>query len=292
MAETSIVTLPTAGRAKAAGLQLPVFEAGWVWLVGAGPGDPGLLTMHALNALQQADVIVYDALVDERVLELAPRAERIYSGKRGGKPSPKQRSISMRLVELARGGKRVLRLKGGDPFIFGRGGEEALDLVAAGIPFRVVPGVSAGVGGLGYAGIPATHRDINHAVTFVTGHSASGEVPDNVDWQALAKASPVIVIYMALKHIGRIAELLMAAGRAPEEPMALVRNATMADQDVLETTLGSVVADIERTGFSAPAIIVLGEVVRLRAGLDWLGALGGRVLEADPLARTENRAVG
>ena len=159
-------------------LALPELEAGWVWLVGAGPGDPGLLTLHALNALRQADHVVYDALVDETVLEFAnPRATLEYAGKRGGKPSPKQRDISSRLVELARAGKRVLRLKGGDPFVFGRGGEEALALVEAGIPFRIVPGVTAGIGGLGYAGIPVTHRDVNHAVTFVTGHMAGGETP-------------------------------------------------------------------------------------------------------------------
>jgi uroporphyrin-III C-methyltransferase len=151
-------------------LGLPPVEKGWVWLVGAGPGDPGLLTVLALAALQQADVVVYDALVDESILKLArPGATIEYAGKRGGRPSPRQRDISLRLIELARAGKRVVRLKGGDPFMFGRGGEEALALVEARIPFRVVPGVTSGTGGLAYAGIPATHRDVNHAVTFVTG---------------------------------------------------------------------------------------------------------------------------
>ncbi len=265
-------------------LQLPRFEPGWVWLVGAGPGDPGLLTLHAFNALRQADAIVYDALVDEAVLELAgPRVERIYSGKRGGKPSARQRDISTRLVELARQGKRVLRLKGGDPFVFGRGGEEALALVDAGIPFRIVPGVTAGIGGLGYAGIPVTHRDINHAVTFITGHTSEGEAPEHLNWEAIAKGSPVIVLYMALKHLRRIAARLVEAGRDPAEPMALVRNATLADQSVLETTLGAAADDVERAGFNSPAIIVIGEVVRLRPALDWLGALEGRILQADPL---------
>ena len=271
-------------------LGLPAFEPGWVWLVGAGPGDPGLLTLHAVNALNQADVIVYDALVDEAVLGLAnPRAKLEYSGKRGGKPSPKQRDISARLVELARQGKRVLRLKGGDPFVFGRGGEEALALVDAGIHFRVVPGVTAGIGGLGYAGIPVTHREVNHAVTFITGHMADGEVPEHLDWPSIAKGSPVIVLYMALSHLSRIADLLIANGRAAHEPVALVRNATLKDQEVLETTLATAAADVERTGFKAPAIIVIGEVVRLREGLDWLGALEGRVLKRDPLETRATR---
>src|SRR5215472_6796187 len=181
---------------------LPALEPGSVWLAGAGPGDPGLLSVLALHGLRQADVVVYDALVDERILALGrPGAALEYAGKRGGKPSARQRDISLRLIELAREGQRVLRLKGGDPFVFGRGGEEALALVAAGIAFRIVPGISAGIGGLAYAGIPLTHRDINSAVAFVTGHDSSGVVPDSVDWEALAKGAPVLVIYMALKHI-------------------------------------------------------------------------------------------
>lgn len=274
-------------------LALPELEAGWVWLVGAGPGDPGLLTLHALNALRQADHVVYDALVDETVLEFAnPRATLEYAGKRGGKPSPKQRDISSRLVELARAGKRVLRLKGGDPFVFGRGGEEALALVEAGIPFRIVPGVTAGIGGLGYAGIPVTHRDVNHAVTFVTGHMAGGDVPENLDWAAIAKGSPVIVLYMALKHLPAITETLIANGRAGAEPVALVRNASLKDQTVLETTLATAAADVEREGFTAPAIIVIGDVVRLREGLDWLGALEGRILNPDPLGHRRHQDAG
>ncbi|ABS62677.1 uroporphyrin-III C-methyltransferase [Parvibaculum lavamentivorans DS-1] len=276
--------MPEIAGDAASRLALPVFEPGWVWLVGAGPGDPGLLTLHALNALRQADVVVYDALVDETVLQFAnPRAKLEYSGKRGGKPSPKQRDISAKLVELARSGKRVLRLKGGDPFVFGRGGEEALALVDAGIPFRLVPGVTAGIGGLGYAGIPVTHRDVNHAVTFVTGHMAGGAVPENLDWPSIAKGSPVIVLYMALSHLGAISALLIENGRRADEPVALVRNATLKDQTVLETTLGTAAEDVARTGFKAPAIIVIGDVVKLREGLDWLGALEGRILKRDPL---------
>lgn len=279
-----VPNLPFAWSAVRAAAALPALEPGWVWLVGAGPGDPGLLTLHALNALQQAEVIVYDALVDDAILKLArPGAEIEYAGKRGGKASPKQRDISLRLIELARGGKRVVRLKGGDPLLFGRGGEEALALVAAGIPFRIVPGVSAGLGGLAYAGIPVTHRDINHAVTFVTGHMAGGAVPDTINWRALAQGSPVIVIYMGLKHLPRIGAELMAAGRRGDEPVAIISQATTERQVVLETTLERAAADARQSGIPAPALIVVGEAVRLRAGLDWLSAaLHGRKLDPDP----------
>jgi uroporphyrin-III C-methyltransferase len=263
---------------------LPAFETGWVWLAGAGPGEPGLLSLLALHGLKQADIVVYDALVDERILALARTgAVREFAGKRGGKPSAKQRDISLRLIELAREGQRVLRLKGGDPFVFGRGGEEALALVAANVPFRIVPGISAGIGGLAYAGIPVTHRDVNSAVTFVTGHDASGLVPDSVDWAALAKGAPVLVIYMALKHIEQIAQRLIASGRQPDEPVAIISKATMAEQRVLETTLASAAKDAAAAKIEPPAMVVIGDVVRLRAGLDWLGALDGRRLIPDPL---------
>jgi uroporphyrin-III C-methyltransferase len=271
----------------------PVFEPGHVWLCGAGPGDPGLLTLHALHALQCADVVVYDALVSDGVLGLAAAGASLeYAGKRGGRPSPKQADISLRLVQRAREGKRVLRLKGGDPFVFGRGGEEALSLVAAGVPFRIVPGITAGIGGLAYAGIPVTHRDTNQAVTFVTGHDASGDVT-GVDWAALAGGAPVLVIYMAMKHLATIAERLVAGGRHADTPVAIVSNAALPDQRVLETTLGRAPADAESAGMSPPCVVVVGEVARLRAGLDWLGALtDGRVLVADPLGLGRERRTG
>ncbi len=270
-----------------------VFAPGTVWLVGAGPGDPGLLTLAAAHALAQADVVVYDALVDEAILDLAgPKAERIYAGKRGGKPSPKQRDISLKLVELARAGKRVLRLKGGDPFVFGRGGEEALTLVEHGVAFRVVPGISAGLGGLAYAGIPLTHRGVNHSVTFLTGHDASGVVPDQIDWPAVSKGSPVLVLYMAMKHWDHIRAQLLAAGRPGSEPVAFVCDATTARERVLETTLEKSPVDLAASGLQPPAIIVVGEAVRLRAGLDWRGALEGRVLIADPLGAKDRRQTG
>lgn len=263
---------------------LPEFEPGWVWLVGAGPGDPGLLTLHAVNALAQADAVVYDALVDRRVLDFASSGAAVeFAGKRGGKPSPKQRDISLRLVELARAGKRVCRLKGGDPFVFGRGGEEALTLVEAGVPFRVVPGISAGIGGLAYAGIPVTHRDVNHAVTFLTGHDQTGLAPASIDWPSVARGAPVLVIYMAVKHLGQISAALLAAGRPAGEPVAIVSSATTEDQRVLETTLGAAAADLAGSGLEPPAIVVVGAVVKLRAALDWLGAISGRQLVADPL---------
>ncbi|WP_429807680.1 uroporphyrinogen-III C-methyltransferase [Ensifer sp. B1-9] len=269
---------------------LPALEKGSVWLVGAGPGDPGLLTLHAANALRQADVIVHDALVNEDCLKLArPGAVFEFAGKRGGKPSPKQRDISLRLVELARAGNRVLRLKGGDPFVFGRGGEEALTLVEHRIPFRIVPGITAGIGGLAYAGIPVTHREVNHAVTFLTGHDSSGLVPDRINWQGIASGSPVIVMYMAMKHIGAITANLIAGGRSPDEPVAFVCNAATPEQAVLETTLSRAEADVEAAGLEPPAIVVVGEVVRLRAALDWIGALDGRKLAADPFANRMRR---
>ena len=269
-------------------VDLPVFEPGWVWLAGAGPGDPTLLTVAAYGALRAADVIVHDALVDARLLKLARNGARlVHAGKRGGKPSPKQIEISQRLVEFARQGQRVLRLKGGDPFTFGRGSEEVEYLVGAGIPFRIIPGVTAGLGGLAYAGIPATDRRINHVVTFLTGHAAGGSVPDTIDWDAIARGSPVIVIYMGIKHLPRISDLLMKAGRDVHEPLAIISKATTSDQSVIETTLGG--AGAIAASAPTPAIIVIGEVVRLRAGMDWLGALGGKLLSTDPLAMRDGK---
>ena len=258
-------------------LPLPEFAAGSVWLVGAGPGDPGLLTALALCALDHADTIVYDALVDRRILALArPGVVLEYAGKRGGRPSPRQPDISARLVRLAQDCHRVLRLKGGDPFVFGRGGEEALALAAAGVPFRIVPGITAGIGGLAYAGIPVTHRDIASAVTFLTGHDRGGGVPDSLDWAAIARGSPVIVLYMALNQLARIAARLIAAGRPPDEPVAIISRATTAAQRVLVTSLAMAAADAAEARIEAPTIVAIGEVVRLHATLDWLSAAGER----------------
>jgi len=271
-------------------IPLPELEPGWVWLVGAGPGDPGLLSLLGYHALRQADVVVYDALVDERIVKLArPDARLEYAGKRGGRPSPTQPDISAQLVRHALAGRRVLRLKGGDPFVFGRGGEEALALVAAGIPFRIVPGITSGIGGLAYAGIPVTHRDTNQVVTFVTGHGVTGDIPDGLDWAALARGSPALVFYMATKHLGAIAGRLMAAGRAADEPVAVVSRAATDQQRVVETTLARAAADVATAHLEPPALVAVGPIVRLRAGLDWLGALAGRRLTADPLGLKRRR---
>lgn len=275
---TSLPVLP--------GNDWPEFQPGWVWLAGAGPGDPGLLTLHALNALRQADVVVYDALVQDAILAWAPQAEHIYAGKRGGKPSAKQRDISLHLVELARAGKRVLRLKGGDPFVFGRGGEEGQTLVQHGVPIRIIPGISAGIGGLAYAGIPVTHRDVNQSVTFVTGHDQTGDTPSSLNWKAIADGAQVLVIYMGMKHVDRIANALLDAGRDPNEPAAVVTSATTPEQHVLETTLGTMAHDIEQAQLKPPSILCIGRPVLMRQTLDWQAiAQGLEPRNVDPLGR-------
>lgn len=251
-------------------LNLARLQKGWVWLVGAGPGDPGLITALGLQALMDADHVLYDALVDESLLALS-RAEKIYAGKRAGVRSCKQDEISGLLVELAQQGSRVLRLKGGDPFVFGRGGEEAQALARAHVPFRIVPGITAGIGGLAYAGIPVTHRDTNHSVTFITGHGIDGKLTQ-LDWAAVSRGAPTLVFYMARKFAGEIARLLVAAGRSASEPAAIVANAARPDQQVIVTTLGDLPAAAE----NAPslAIIVVGENVTLAKELSWLAPQG------------------
>lgn len=246
---------------------LPAFDSGTVWLVGAGPGDPGLLTLLALHALREAEVVVYDALVDPRILALAaPGAAREFAGKRGGKPSPAQRDITERLIALAREDKRVLRLKGGDPFVFGRGGEEALALSEAKIPFRVVPGLTSGLAGLAYAGIPATSRHTNQALVLATGHCA-GEGEAGFDWAALARTGAPLILYMAMSNLGEICPALIAAGLAPDTPLVILSEATTPRQRVLVTDLAQAVAEAQRGGFAAPAIVAIGSIVALRAAL-------------------------
>jgi uroporphyrin-III C-methyltransferase len=240
----------------------PSFDPGSVWLVGAGPGDPGLLTLHAAHALSQADIVLYDALVSGEILSLAPQAILELTGKRaGGKRTPQLR-INQRLIQLARQGLRVVRLKGGDPLVFGRGGEEALALVAAGIPFRIVPGISAGVGAAAAAGIPVTHRGLARSVAFATGHDSSGELAD-IDWASLARGAEVLVLYMAQRQIGAIAERLIATGRAPDEQVALIADATTPRQTVAITTLRDAGRDAAVS--ASPLLIVIGPVVAMRA---------------------------
>jgi uroporphyrin-III C-methyltransferase len=243
---------------------VPVFEPGHVWLAGAGPGDPGLLTLDALAGLTQADVVVRDALVDERVLALAgPQARLEFAGKRGGKPSATQADISQRLVELARAGHRVLRLKGGDPFVFGRGGEEAMTLAAAGIPFRVIPGVTAGLAALASASIPATLRGVNRAVIFAAGHGAE----EDFDWSAIARAGQPIVLYMVMHNLEQITGALMKAGLGGQTPAAVIASAATPKQRVLVSTLEKLAGVSREENFEPPAIVVIGEIVEMRKKL-------------------------
>jgi uroporphyrin-III C-methyltransferase len=268
--QPAVVTAAAAGFARLDGEAFPVFEAGWVWLVGAGPGAPGLMSLLCYHAMQNCDVVVYDALVNPDILRWVRQGVILeYAGKRGGKPSPVQQDISLRLIELANAGKRVLRLKGGDPFMFGRGGEESQALAKAKIPFRIVPGITAGVGGLAYAGIPSTHRDTNHSVIFLTGHDATGKMPANVNWQAVATASPVIVMYMAVKHLGEIAQALMEGGRSPKDPVTIISNASLPHQQVQATSLDQAGAFVAKQNPPTPAIVVVGHAADWREMLDW-----------------------
>jgi uroporphyrin-III C-methyltransferase len=229
---------------------------GSVWLVGAGPGDPGLLTLRAAAALGAADVVLHDALARRD-------AVRVDVGKRKGFPSWTQEAVTGRLIEEARAGRRVVRLKGGDPFVFGRGGEEAQALRTAGVPYRIVPGVTAGVAAPAAAGIPLTHRRLSSAVTFVTGH-ADERLADRLDWDALARAGGTVVAFMALTVLDEIALRLLAGGRAPETPVAIISRATLPGERVLRTTLGTCTLDARRARMPAPALVVIGAV----AGLD------------------------
>jgi len=239
--------------------------AGEVWLAGSGPGDPGCLTLDVLDALTQADALVYDALVSDAVVAVADKAERFHVGKRGGRPSMKQEEITALLVRLARDRRRVLRLKGGDPFVFGRGAEEALALVEAGIPFRVLPGLTSGIAGLAAAGIPATVRGINKAVILATGHAA--ETDDDLDWAALARTGQPIVVYMGLAKLPQISTALLAAGMPASTPAAVIMSATTPDQRVIEAPLGDIVAEASASASAAPALIVVGGIVSMRAAL-------------------------
>lgn len=260
----------------------PAIAPGSVWLVGAGPGDPGLLTLHAVHALEQADVILHDALVAPEILTLCGPGARLEPvGKRAGRKSPRQLEINQRLIELARANFRVVRLKGGDPMVFGRGGEEALALAAASVPFRIVPGVTAGYGALAYAGIPATHRGRARSIAFVTGHQAGGA--RDVDWAALAKAADTLVLYMATQRLPAIADALLAAGRDPADPVAILCDATTAQQRCLRTVLGDAAALVDGVDPTAATLIAIGSVVALGDVLaPWLEAIPATVPAVEP----------
>lgn len=246
---------------------------GEVWLVGTGPGDPELLTLRALRLMQQADVVLYDALVSPEILALLPeRVERCFVGKRRHCHALRQEDLNDRLVALARAGRRVLRLKGGDPFVFGRGGEEAQALAAEGVPFQVVPGISAGLGATAYAGIPLTHRAHAQSCTFVAGHLKDGSM--ELDWPALARPRQTLVVYMGLLGLPLLCRRLIEHGRDPRTPAAVIHRGTTADQQVRVGTLEDLPAQVARVGLGAPTLIVVGEVVSLRADLQaWLRGL-------------------
>ena len=254
---------------------------GEVYLVGGGPGDPDLLTFRALRLMQQADVVLHDRLVPEVILDLVRRdAERVFVGKRRGEHALPQEAISQLLVDLTRQGKRVLRLKGGDPFTFGRGGEEIEHLAGHGIPFQVVPGITAANGCAAYAGIPLTHRDHAQSCIFVTGHTKDGKL--DLNWQALVQPNQTVVVYMGLGAVAEIIEKLVAHGADAETPAAVVDNGTRDSQKVIDGTLSNLAARVSEANLEGPAILIVGGVVTLRDKLSWFAAnpAGGSLTHA------------
>jgi uroporphyrin-III C-methyltransferase len=244
-------------------------RVGSVALVGAGPGDPGLMTVRGLELLRQAQVVVYDRLVDPRLLDEAPCARRIFAGKASGNHALPQEQITMLLITHARRGRRVVRLKGGDQFVFGRGGEEALALARARILFEVVPGVSSAVAVPAYAGIPVTHRGVASSFTVVTGHGSASGRESSVDWTRLARSADTLVVLMGLESLPRIARELVAAGRPATTPVALVRWGTTSAQETVTGTLRDIAARAARAQLEPPVVIVVGDVVALRDRLHW-----------------------
>ena len=249
----------------------PSKPMGEVYLVGGGPGDPDLLTFRALRLMQQADVVVYDRLVATPILDMTRRdAERIYVGKERDNHAMPQEEINLLLARLAKEGNRVVRLKGGDPFIFGRGGEEIDTLAEQGIPFQVVPGITAASGCAAYAGIPLTHRDYAQSVTFVTGHLKDGTM--NLNWEQLAQPNQTVVFYMGLHGLPVISKELMARGVSPQMPVALIQHGTTEKQRVFTGNLSNIVELVEREQPKPPTLIIVGEVVNLQEKLSWYKA--------------------
>jgi uroporphyrinogen III methyltransferase/synthase len=243
---------------------------GKVFLIGAGPGDPGLITVKGKECISRADVIIYDYLASPSLLAFAaPSAERIYVGKKGGDHTLAQDGINSLLVEKAKQGKVVARLKGGDPFIFGRGGEEAEVLIEAGIPFEIVPGVTSAIAAPAYAGIPLTHRKFTTTVAFVTGHETPGKEKSGIDWESLARGIGTLVFLMGVKNLPEIAAKLMASGKPPDTPVALIRWGTTAKQQTVTGTLSTIVEKVAEAGLKSPSIIVVGDVVTLRESMQW-----------------------
>lgn len=245
-------------------------KKGIVYLIGAGPGDPGLITVKGLECVRRADVLIYDYLANPAFLEhAAPGAESIYVGKRKGRHHRPQQEINRLLVEKANEGKIVARLKGGDPYVFGRGGEEAQCLHAAGIPFEVVPGVTAGFAAAAYAGIPLTHRDYTTSLALVTGHEDPAKKMSSLDWEKLATGVGTLVFYMGMANLPLIAKKLVEHGRSPRTPVAVIRWATTPRQQTLVATLETVVEEVEKSGIKPPAVILVGDVIELREQLRW-----------------------
>jgi len=265
---------------------------GCVYLVGGGPGNPELLTLRALRVLQQADVVLYDNLVSPDIVALVPpEASRVYVGKQEGNHALDQHEINALMVRLAREGKRVLRLKGGDPFVFGRGGEEIEALAAHGIPFEVVPGITAASGISSYAGIPLTHRDHAQSCVFATGHRRDGKL--DLDWEALARPHQTVVIYMGVHGLARVCAELVAHGLPAGTPAAIVEKGTTAKQRVVPGTLATLAGIAEVANVRPPALIIVGEVVRLRDKLHWFepaGASMGALLTPSAATRPAVRA--
>src|SRR4051794_17241950 len=262
--------------------------AGTVYLVGAGPGDPGLVTRRALELVRSADAIVYDRLIPAGlVAEARADAELHYAGKEPGKPSMEQEAINDLLVELGRSGKNVVRLKGGDPFVFGRGGEEAQALAAAGIPFEGVPAVTAGIAAPAYAGIPVTHRDEASAVAFVTGHEDPTKPESAIDWEALARFPGTLVFYMGVKQLPEIARRLIEAGRGASMPAAVIERGTPPGQRSVVATLDTIAERVAREGVKPPAITLVGAVAKLADDIAWLDR---RPLHGKTIAVTRARA--